>query len=286
MTDVGAPGLLVLAGDAARRPAGRASPARPPSWRRPTSSPPRTPAGCAGSATTSGYGPPAGSCRYFDGNEQARTPGLVAAAAGRRDGPAGHRRRHAAGVRPRLPAGRRGRRRRGCRSPRVPGPSAVTDRARRLRAAGRPVLLRGLPAAQGGRAAAAAGRARRRAAHAWSSSRRRTGWPRPWPTWPRRSAPDRPAAVCRELTKTYEEVRRGGLAELAEWAADGVRGEITLVVSARPRRAGRPGEAADEARRPGRRRRARQDAAAEVGDQPAAVAAEARPSLPPAPRRL
>jgi 16S rRNA (cytidine1402-2'-O)-methyltransferase len=42
--------------------------------------------------------------------------------------------------------------------------------------------------------------------------------------------PDRPAAVCRELTKTHEEVRRGPLAELAEWAAEGVRGEITLVV--------------------------------------------------------
>ncbi len=42
---------------------------------------------------------------------------------------------------------------------------------------------------------------------------------------------DRPAAVCRELTKTYEEVRRGGLAELVDWAAAGVRGEITLVVS-------------------------------------------------------
>nr|WP_042190309.1 16S rRNA (cytidine(1402)-2'-O)-methyltransferase [Kibdelosporangium sp. MJ126-NF4]CEL19233.1 rRNA small subunit methyltransferase I [Kibdelosporangium sp. MJ126-NF4]CTQ94968.1 rRNA small subunit methyltransferase I [Kibdelosporangium sp. MJ126-NF4] len=41
---------------------------------------------------------------------------------------------------------------------------------------------------------------------------------------------DRSAAVCRELTKTYEEVRRGGLAELAAWAADGVRGEITVVV--------------------------------------------------------
>jgi 16S rRNA (cytidine1402-2'-O)-methyltransferase len=41
---------------------------------------------------------------------------------------------------------------------------------------------------------------------------------------------DRPAAVCRELTKTHEEVRRGPLAELAAWAADGVRGEITLVV--------------------------------------------------------
>ena len=40
----------------------------------------------------------------------------------------------------------------------------------------------------------------------------------------------RPAAVCRELTKTYEEVRRGPLAELVAWAADGVRGEITIVV--------------------------------------------------------
>jgi 16S rRNA (cytidine1402-2'-O)-methyltransferase len=42
---------------------------------------------------------------------------------------------------------------------------------------------------------------------------------------------DRPAAVCRELTKTHEEVRRGGLAELATWAAEGVRGEVTIVVS-------------------------------------------------------
>ena len=41
---------------------------------------------------------------------------------------------------------------------------------------------------------------------------------------------DRAAAVCRELTKTHEEVRRGGLAELALWAADGVRGEVTIVV--------------------------------------------------------
>jgi 16S rRNA (cytidine1402-2'-O)-methyltransferase len=42
---------------------------------------------------------------------------------------------------------------------------------------------------------------------------------------------DRPAAVCRELTKLHEEVRRDGLAELAAWAADGVRGEIVVVVS-------------------------------------------------------
>ncbi|MFI7444450.1 16S rRNA (cytidine(1402)-2'-O)-methyltransferase [Nonomuraea indica] len=42
---------------------------------------------------------------------------------------------------------------------------------------------------------------------------------------------DRPAAVCRELTKTYEEVRRGGLGELAVWAEAGVKGEITVVVA-------------------------------------------------------
>jgi 16S rRNA (cytidine1402-2'-O)-methyltransferase len=41
---------------------------------------------------------------------------------------------------------------------------------------------------------------------------------------------ERPAAVCRELTKTYEEVRRGTLAELARWAAEGLKGEITVVV--------------------------------------------------------
>ncbi|HSV40621.1 MAG TPA: 16S rRNA (cytidine(1402)-2'-O)-methyltransferase [Nocardioidaceae bacterium] len=45
---------------------------------------------------------------------------------------------------------------------------------------------------------------------------------------------DRPAAVCRELTKTYEEVRRGGLSDLVAWAADGVRGEVTIVVSGAP----------------------------------------------------
>ncbi len=41
---------------------------------------------------------------------------------------------------------------------------------------------------------------------------------------------DRAAAVCRELTKTHEEVRRGALADLIRWAAGGVRGEVTIVV--------------------------------------------------------
>ncbi|WP_371825875.1 16S rRNA (cytidine(1402)-2'-O)-methyltransferase [Nonomuraea turcica] len=51
---------------------------------------------------------------------------------------------------------------------------------------------------------------------------------------------DREAAVCRELTKTYEEVRRGGLGELAEWAAGGVKGEITVVVAGHVPVAGEP----------------------------------------------
>ncbi|MGH8883825.1 MAG: 16S rRNA (cytidine(1402)-2'-O)-methyltransferase [Egibacteraceae bacterium] len=46
---------------------------------------------------------------------------------------------------------------------------------------------------------------------------------------------DRPAALCRELTKLHEEVWRGRLPELAaRAAADGVRGEITLVVGGAP----------------------------------------------------
>ncbi len=54
---------------------------------------------------------------------------------------------------------------------------------------------------------------------------------------------DRPAAVCRELTKTYEEVRRGGLRALARWAAEGVRGEITIVVGGAPEVAADPDSA-------------------------------------------
>jgi 16S rRNA (cytidine1402-2'-O)-methyltransferase len=77
---------------------------------------------------------------------------------------------------------------------------------------------------------------------------------------------DRPAVVCRELTKTHEEIKRGPLADLAEWAAlvseadpreaagkgtgrkgagrkkasGAVRGEITLVVAGAARASRRP----------------------------------------------
>ncbi|OHV06305.1 16S rRNA (cytidine(1402)-2'-O)-methyltransferase [Mycobacterium talmoniae] len=42
---------------------------------------------------------------------------------------------------------------------------------------------------------------------------------------------ERAAVVCRELTKVHEEVVRGSLGELADWAADGVLGEITVVLA-------------------------------------------------------
>jgi 16S rRNA (cytidine1402-2'-O)-methyltransferase len=42
---------------------------------------------------------------------------------------------------------------------------------------------------------------------------------------------DRRGAVCRELTKTHEEVRRSTLTELVAWAEPGVRGEVTIVLA-------------------------------------------------------
>lgn len=50
----------------------------------------------------------------------------------------------------------------------------------------------------------------------------------------------RHAAVCRELTKLHEEVRRATLGDLHDWATRGVRGEVTLVVG------GASGEAGTE----------------------------------------
>ncbi|MFH8490545.1 16S rRNA (cytidine(1402)-2'-O)-methyltransferase [Streptomyces longisporoflavus] len=82
---------------------------------------------------------------------------------------------------------------------------------------------------------------------------------------------ERRAAVCRELTKTYEEVKRGSLKELAEWAADGVRGEITVVVEGAPEK--NPAELdPDELVR---RVRVREEAGERRKEAIAAVAAEA-----------
>ena len=71
---------------------------------------------------------------------------------------------------------------------------------------------------------------------------------------------DRPAAVCRELTKTHEEVRRGTLGSLAEWAKDGLLGEITVVI------AGAPPPSAEDA--PDAAELARRVALAEAGGVP------------------
>ncbi|MGW3112074.1 16S rRNA (cytidine(1402)-2'-O)-methyltransferase [Streptomyces sp. NPDC001091] len=82
---------------------------------------------------------------------------------------------------------------------------------------------------------------------------------------------DRRAAVCRELTKTYEEVKRGPLAELAAWAAEGVRGEITVVVEGAPE----SGPEELDAEELVRRVRIREEAGERRKEAIAAVAAEA-----------
>jgi 16S rRNA (cytidine1402-2'-O)-methyltransferase len=57
---------------------------------------------------------------------------------------------------------------------------------------------------------------------------------------------ERRVVVCRELTKLYEEVRRGTAVELAAWAAQGVRGEIVVVVAGAPARAADPETALEQ----------------------------------------
>src|SRR3954463_10886764 len=59
-----------------------------------------------------------------------------------------------------------------------------------------------------------------------------------------RVIPDRPAAVCRELTKRHEEVARGTVAELAQRFSEPVRGEVTVVLGEAPPAASDGGEAA------------------------------------------
>ncbi len=166
---------------------------------------------------------------YFEGNEQARTPGLVEALeAGQRVvlvtdagmpsvSDPGYRLVTAAVAA-------------GIRVTAVPGPSAVLTA---LAVSGLPVdrfCFEGfLPRTAGERA--------RRLADLADEPRTLVFFEAPHRTEATLRAmteawgPGRGAAVCRELTKTHEEVRRGPLAELADWAAGGVRGEVTLVVA-------------------------------------------------------
>lgn len=83
---------------------------------------------------------------------------------------------------------------------------------------------------------------------------------------------DRRAALCRELTKLHEEVRRGTLGDLAASVTDGVRGELTLVVAG----ASAPEAVAVDAEELAARVAARQAAGEDRKPAIAAVAAEAR----------
>ena len=112
----------------------------------------------------------------------------------------------------------------------VPGPSAVLTA----------LAVSGLPVDRlcfAGFLPRTAGERSRRLAGLAAEERTMVFFEAPHPTQPARAAmaeargEDRPAAVCRELTKTHEEVRRGPLADLVGWAAEGVRGEVTIVVS-------------------------------------------------------
>ncbi len=89
---------------------------------------------------------------------------------------------------------------------------------------------------------------------------------------------ERPAAVCRELTKTYEEIVRGPLTELVEWASGEVRGEVTVVIQGAPAREVSPRDAAAqvlERLAAGERMKAAVSAVAETHGLPKSVVYEA-----------
>ncbi len=117
----------------------------------------------------------------------------------------------------------------GIRVTALPGPSAVTTA---LAVSGLPsdrFCFEGFPARKAGeRARQFAELATERRTLVFFESPRRAG--RTLADLAEAFGADRRAAVCRELTKTHEEVRRGTLGELADWAASGLLGEITLVV--------------------------------------------------------
>ena len=79
--------------------------------------------------------------------------------------------------------------------------------------------------------------------------------------------PDRPACVARELTKRFEEVRRGSLAELAaHYATHEVRGEVVLCVGPAPPPAEATADTLDEALRAAMATLSVRDAAATVAE--------------------
>ena len=194
----------------------------------------------------------------------AARPKILARLAARRSGGAGFRCRHAARLRSRLQAGAR-RARSGprgdarCRArPRCwrrsaspacrPTGSSSKDSCRRRKA-------------RAARASPSSRASRRR----WCCSRAGRGWPPRSPIWPAAFGA-RDAAVCRELTKLHEEVRRGDLAALARdysRNAPQPRGEIVIVVAA-PRDADSPAADVDELLRQALARASVKDAVSEV----------------------
>ncbi|GHH80086.1 ribosomal RNA small subunit methyltransferase I [Streptomyces sulfonofaciens] len=207
---------------------------------------------------------------YFEGNEAARTPELVAALA---DGArvllvtdAGMPSVSDPGYRLVAAAVERG-----IRVTAVPGPSAVLTA---LALSGLPVdrfCFEGfLPRKPGERRSRLAEAAREKRTQVYFESPRRLD--ATLAAMAEAFGGGRRAAVCRELTKTYEEVRRGTLAELADWAAEGVRGEITVVVAGA---AGAGEGAAPDAAELVRRVRVREEAGERRKEAIAAVAADA-----------
>jgi 16S rRNA (cytidine1402-2'-O)-methyltransferase len=112
----------------------------------------------------------------------------------------------------------------------LPGPSAVTAA---LAASGLPTdrfCFEGFPPRKAGeRARRLAALRDERRTMVFFESPRRLG--RTLAEMAETFGSDRRAVICRELTKTHEEIRRGTLTELAHWAEPGVLGEITLVVA-------------------------------------------------------
>lgn len=172
---------------------------------------------------------PARVVSYWEGNERSRTPELVAdLRAGRRVvlvTDAGMPSVSDPGYRLVAAAVEAG-----VRVTAVPGPSAVTTA---LAVSGLPVdrfCFEGfLPRKAGERTARLRELAGERRTQVFFESRHRLAGT--LSTMAAAFGADRRAVACRELTKTYEEVRRGTLSELAEWAASGVRGEVTVVVA-------------------------------------------------------
>ncbi len=167
---------------------------------------------------------------FFDQNEVRARAGPGRGDRGGRDGAGGERRGHAVDQRPRLPPGDGVQLEAGWPVSCLPGPSAVTTA----------LAVSGLASDR----FCFEGFAPRKHAARLAWLRTLAAEPRTTVFFesPRRLAetlrdavevlgPSRRAVVCRELTKTHEEIRRGSLGELAEWAADGVLGEITVVLA-------------------------------------------------------